>query len=248
MYRRVSRVLPPQTERSGREAPGTGVTHLHDHLEVADVVVLQQQVQDRRGVGVGRVDLGRDVALEAARVVLEAGALEHGAVVERQADGAEVDLHVLEGARRHAAAARAGRQVDLGEVAQAELDGALVGDELAVARHGRVAAVEDGRRGRVAGVERPVPVGLGAAVAALVDQRLLVLVREPTVPGQEGARVVDRRRLVDVRGHEIVVAGADAGDELSGRPGRELLQAPDRVRVGLPLRLAQFPPRKEARR
>lgn len=85
----------------------------------------------------------------------------------------------------------------------------------------------------------PVPVGLVARVAALVAERLLVLVREPAVPWLEVARVVQAERLVDVGDDEIVEAGLGARGDRGWGAGGLGLEALDGVYVGETLGLCQ---------
>ena len=122
----------------------------------------------------GLTDGWREVALEAARVITQAAVGPYG----QDADVAEIDLPVREGPLVHTAAAgglrpaeglvagrRAGRRRE-------DVVAAVVVDAVAAER--RVRAVEERRSGLILVVERPVPVGLRALVAALVAQRFLV--------------------------------------------------------------------------
>lgn len=134
---------------------------LHDHLKVPDVVVLGDEIHDGGGVDEHLQDGGGEIALQAAGVPVEwvlrgfhspAGDVERGrtqvhGVVDKRPAG-------------DAAAACAGGEVEDGVVAQGQLDVRFVGDVRAVARHGGVAAVEDGGLSHVIGVGRPVPVSV----------------------------------------------------------------------------------------
>lgn len=135
---------------------------LHDHLEVPDIVV----VQDKRGdLGVGVVLLqkgGGETALQAAGVVVEGVGDSGGAASgEGERGGAHVHSVVLEGPAGNAATAGARGQDYRGVVAEVEGDVALVGDVVAVAGHGGLGAVVYFRRFHcVDGVVAPVPVSV----------------------------------------------------------------------------------------
>lgn len=118
---------------------------LHDHLEVPDVVVIEDERHDGGGVDEHLQDRGGEIALQTARVPVEGVGLGYdlpAGDVERR--GAQVDGVVDKRPAGDAAATRAGGEVDDRVVAQGQLDVRLVGDVRAVARHGGVAAVEDG--------------------------------------------------------------------------------------------------------
>lgn len=66
---------------------------LHDCLEVADVVVVEDRGDDGGRVGVLAVDRVGQVALETAWVVREAVACNEGAVDQGEKNGAEVHAH-----------------------------------------------------------------------------------------------------------------------------------------------------------
>ena len=66
---------------------------LHGHLEVPDVLVLENEAGDGGGVGPLLVGVVGQIALEAARVVGFAVAVGNGGtIVEVEGGGAEVDL------------------------------------------------------------------------------------------------------------------------------------------------------------
>ena len=64
---------------------------------------------------------------------------------------------------------------------------------------------------------RPIPVWLGAGVVAFRAQGALVQPDEAAVVGEEEAREVHQLGVENVRGDEVFVARARAGDE--GRVG-----------------------------
>lgn len=153
------------------------------------------------------------------RVALADGPGHAARVVRERLARAEVYLEVGKGPRGDAGAAADG-----------------------VAAQARGVAVEERRGGRVGGVAVPVPVRVGAGVAALVAQGALVREDEVAVPREEVGRVVDRVRLLDVHGDEVVEAAARAGDLARRRLGRRGLQALDGGDVRLALRHRQVGP------
>lgn len=117
---------------------------LHLQLEVVDVLGLDDVQEDGGGVSILLVDLGGQIALQAAGAVRKGSFRVHyDAVRGVEIGGAEVDRHVLEGSRRDASTAGAGREEEGREVALPNHDVTLVGDEGAIAGQGCVAAVED---------------------------------------------------------------------------------------------------------
>ena len=121
----------------------------------------------------------RQVSLQAPRIIIEAIV----PVLGPEGDGAQVDGVVGKGTRVDAAAAGAGRD---GEVEAEGGDvGGAVGDGSAVAAHGGWGAVEDGGLAGVLPGEGPVPVGLGAGVAAFFLERFLVEPGEVAVEVEE---------------------------------------------------------------
>lgn len=160
---------------------------LHQPLEGPNILGLAQQGEDAAGVCEAVVGVLGKTALQAARVVLVGvGGVVGAAVDGRQAAGAKVDSVVDKGPRGDAAATRASRQVH-GGVALVLVNNDVVGicviHRDAVAAHGRLAAVEDGRVGQAfLGGARPVPVREGACVAALVAEGLFMFPDEPTMP------------------------------------------------------------------
>ena len=221
------------------------------HLEVGNVLRRDDGVQDGRAVREHAVDLRRQVALEAARIVgVGAGGVREdntAGVVE--GDRAEVDRQVLEGTRSHAAASRAGGQVNRREAsADAEDQVRLVGDGNTIARQGGGATIKDGRVLETSdGGEAPVPVRLGSLVAALLLESPLVDPGVVPVPHEEVARVVDGHGLVDVGGDEVIEAGLRAGNKRTRGQGRLGLQALDGRDVRLLLVRRQGAPRNEPR-
>lgn len=208
------------------------VVALHEGLEVFDVDLIQQEGGE---VGVSVVGLGEegvDVPFEAAGVVFERGV---DVVGVGQVEGPEVDDVVDEGARGHAAAACAGR---VGYVLLGEPGGGAAGDGLAVAAEGEGVAGEEGGVLRGGGIERPVPVGHDAGVAAEVDEILLEVVGESAVPGEEVGSIVDVHGVVDVGGDEFIEAGLHSGILGCFGGGHDLglhvLQTDDGVGEGLP--------------
>jgi hypothetical protein len=157
---------------------------LHGHLEVVDVLVLQDQVDHAAGVRKVLVAVVGQVALQAPGVVAQPIAVgDVRAVGQTERHGAQVDRHVGEGPGLDTTTACSGWDRDLRETVSTENDLAASGDELAVAGHGELGAVEHGRvfEARDGGLG-PVPVWLVALVAALVSERLLVLPCEVTMP------------------------------------------------------------------
>lgn len=112
---------------------------LHRQLKLAHMLTAQHQPHHTARIRIRPVHRIRQIALQAPRVPRELrgrdrATADAGAVCQVERDGAEVDGHAREGAGRHAAAARAGWQVDRGQAGGgAEDDLALVGDGSAVA-------------------------------------------------------------------------------------------------------------------
>lgn len=134
---------------------------LHHHLEVVDVLGLEDVVEDAGGVGVSRVDGIAEISLQAARVPRKGvGDGQGGAAGQVEGRRAQVDGHVLEGTSLDTTATGTGGQVD-GRQARggAEDDILLARDVRTVAAHGVVAAIEHGRRVQAGdGGDGPVPV------------------------------------------------------------------------------------------
>lgn len=125
--------------------------------------------------------LGRDVADQAARVVVEPLVLAGG----QKRHGAEVDGQV--GKRAGLDAAAAGARADQAGGAQRGVVDGAVGDGPAVAAHRVWRAVQDGRLAPILPRLRPVPVRLRPLVAALVAQSKFIEVGEVAVPREEQA-------------------------------------------------------------
>ena len=173
---------------------------LHSHLEVVDFFGLEDQAHDRGCVGKALVDGSCEIALQAARVVGQAVAVANGrAVGQSKRDGPKIDGHVHERAAGHATAAGAVREEDLRKTGAAQHHIALAGDVCAVARHGGIGAVKDGRF-LSAGLSclGPIPVRLVASVAAFVAEGLLVRPGVVPVPGQEGTLEVSLAKAIAV--------------------------------------------------
>lgn len=119
---------------------------------------------------------------------------------------------------------------------------AVVLSEDAVSGHGVGGAVEHWGGQWVGGGFSPVPVWLGTLVVTLLDQGLLVVPGEQSVPCEEGGRVVDGEGLLDVDGNEVIVAGLCSWSDLWVELGWELGQAEDGVGVSLPLRWEEGSP------
>jgi hypothetical protein len=118
---------------------------LHGHLEVVDVLVLQDQVDHAAGVRKVLVAVVGQVALQAPGVVAQPIAVgDVRAVGQTERHGAQVDRHVGEGPGLDTTTACSGWDRDLRETVSTENDLAASGDELAVAGHGELGAVEHG--------------------------------------------------------------------------------------------------------
>jgi len=186
-----------------------GKVTLHDVLEGANVGAVGNEIGRVALAGVAAADPRANVTADAAGVVGEkTGGGGDTVGDEGRGDGAEVDLHVLEGAILQTAAAVSGRHA---VKAGGQGWGAAVLGIDTVAAERRVAAVEDGRLERVLGPAPPVPVGLVALVSTLVAERLLERVGEPPMPRQEVGRAVNGQRLVDVHGDEVVIPRLGSG-------------------------------------
>jgi len=140
---------------------------LHVELEGGDVRAVLEQRGDGAGVGEGLRYVWVQVAFQAARVVGRVVGVEGRA---GEGGRAEVHAHVFEGAGCDAAAAGAGREVDVRVGWQGERD-ARVRDGGAVAGHGGVGAVEDGGLRRVLRVEGPVPISVGDVSGRWMEDR-----------------------------------------------------------------------------
>ena len=119
---------------------------------------------------------------------------------------------------------------------------AVVLSEHTVSGHGVSGAVEHWGRQWVGGGFSPVPVWLSTLVITLLDQGLLVVPGEQSVPCEEGGRVVDREGLLDVDGNEVIVAGLGSWGDLWVKFRWELGQAEDGVGVSLALRWEEGSP------
>ena len=163
-----ARVQPlPRFEKAGKCFEGGVGTDQRDHVGGFEVAG----------------EFERDVAFEAARVVVEPGAGSNSWLV---ACGSEVHRVVLKGPGCDAAAARGGR--DGTEAAEGGGQGSVaVGDVDAVAAH-RVGGTGEDFGGEWIGVgEGPVPVGLRAGVAAFRAEELVVEVGVVAMPVKEDA-------------------------------------------------------------
>lgn len=134
---------------------------LHHHLEVVDVLGLENVVEDAGGVGVSRVDGIAQISLQAARVPgkgVRGG--QGGAAGKVEGRGAQVDGHILEGTSLDATATGTGGEVDGRQAGGgAEDDILLASDVSTIASHGVVATIEHGRSVQAGdGGDGPVPV------------------------------------------------------------------------------------------
>lgn len=207
--RRVS-VQGVMTSRMHAKIPALKVS-LHAILKGDDIrAVVGQQIPClvvRRPVG---RHPARNVTTQTARVIPEEGIRGWDRVgqVERRGERAKGDDHVLEGTRVDTAATLAGRNaVEIGR----ESVGARVLGVDTVAGEGGVGAVKEGRVQGIVSPLAPVPVGLGAGVAAFVAQGLFVGPGEEAVPGKEVGRGVDGKGLVDVNSNKVIVTSFGAG-------------------------------------
>lgn len=201
-----------------RDIPGvTG----HEALEVADVVVLQDEVG---GVAEGvdaLGDVGVQVAGQAAGVVKGRIGLASsvGRAVEREVDGTQVDSHVLKGSLKDTASSRAGSKGD-GEIGEGHDDlDALVRDESTVRTEGGIAAVENGRVTGGVDVQSPLPVGEVAVVAAFAEFALVDVEVVP-VPGEEVALFNGKEMLAPAGlGEGCVIGEERVGGSDTGKKG-----------------------------
>lgn len=206
------------------------VTHeaLHLRLEVLDGALAEEELGD---VGVGVVAAAEEdvqVAHEAARVEV---VVVLDVVVVRAVEGAEVaEVAAGEGAGVNAATAGAGRE---GHVHEAEVGVVTVGDVDTIAAEGELVAVKDLALVGCVGIGGPVPVREVSGVAAGVDEIVLPLPDEVTVPGEEVGGDVDVHRHVDVGSDVLVVARLHTGVHAGIRSGRDLLQAHDSISEAL---------------
>jgi hypothetical protein len=134
---------------------------LHLHLEVQNSLGLEDVVENRCSVSETLIDRVAQIALQAARVVVQrVGVGSDTTAGEVKSGRAQIHLHVLERAGLDTAAARASGKVDGGETTRGtENNIGLVRDEFAVTRERQVTAIEDRRLVEAAeGCESPVPV------------------------------------------------------------------------------------------
>lgn len=179
---------------------------LHLHLESVDVLGLEDQADERVGVGKLLVGVVGQVALEATGVVRKTVTVgDGGAVGQTQLHRSKVNLHVFEGTALDAATTSTGREEKIRQTVAAKVDLTAARNEHAVARHRGVRAIKQWRvlKTALCGLS-PVPVRLVALVAALIAESLLVLPGEVAVPSEEGTGVMNRTGLVDVGAYPVV--------------------------------------------
>lgn len=163
-----ARVQPvPRFEETGKRLEGVVGTDQGDHVGGFEVVR----------------EFERDVASEAARVIVESRAGSYSWLV---AGGSEVHGVVLKGTGCDAAAAGGGR--DGTEAAEGGGEGSVaVGDVDAVAAHGVGGTGEDFGSEWVGVGEGPVPVGLRAGVATFRAEELVVEISVVAMPVKKDA-------------------------------------------------------------
>lgn len=184
---------------------------VHQIRKRPHILRVPQQRQNARLIREPLVGIICQASFQAPRVVLEwIRRVIRSAIDQRQAVGAHVQGVVDKRARRDAAAAGTGGHINR-RVAGIRVDDNVVRRRVVlrrtIARHGGLAAVEDGRVGHPTGRRLgPVPVGQGTLVPAFVAQRLFVLPDEPAVPAEEVGVEVDCVCLVNVCHDPIVEA------------------------------------------
>lgn len=196
------------------EVVGKGwVSTLHVVPEGLDVRAVEQ-INNLLIVGPLARGPGRNVTLQAARVVSKAHIRVSlvGDGVRRNTvgvaeDGPKVDGPVLERTRRHAASAISLGNLDLRcSIGGNTVKGLVGAAKGTVTTHGSSRTVQSRALAGIVRPPRPVVVWLVALVATLIPQCLLVGPGEVTVPCQEVSRVVDEKRLLDVRGKKVIIA------------------------------------------
>lgn len=208
---------------------------LHVFLEVDNGVVLGDQV-DGLFIGgeAGGEPLG-NIATHAAWLVAEVVACNDTLCVESWSQRGKVDgkLALSKWTRLNTSTSLSWwNAVD----ASGKSISAVVLSEDTVSGHGVVGAVEQWGGQRVGGGFSPVPVWLSTLVVTLLDQGLLVVPGEKSVPCEEGGSDVDGEGLLDVDSNEVIVAGLGSWSDLWVELGWKLGQADDSVGVGLALR------------
>jgi hypothetical protein len=117
---------------------------LHDHLEVPDVIVLENQVNDRTYVGKRADDLCGEVTLKAAGVIVQGVARRYyRASRERKIGRTQVDGVINKRTAGDTSSTCASREIDRRRVAKFDDKVRLLGDISPVAGQGCVAAIKD---------------------------------------------------------------------------------------------------------
>lgn len=197
---------------------------LHLRLEVLDGALAEEELGDVRVGVVAAAEEDVQVADQAARVEV---VVILDVVVVRAVERAEIaEVAAGEGAGVDAAAAGAGRE---GHVHEAEVGVVTVGHVDTVAAERELVAVEELALVGCVGIGGPVPVGKVSGVAASVDEIVLPLPDEVTVPGEEVGGDVDVHRHVDVGSDVLVVARLHTGVHAGIGSGGDLLQAHDGI-------------------
>ena len=173
----VARIPPDGVVPARMQSAG----QLEERFEGLEVVVAGHERDDIGRLQVVGVEQ-RDVALQAAGVVVQAAAVADRGPVGRRA---EIEDVVGEGTGVDAAATRSGREGEV-QAEGADVYGG-VRNAFAVAAHGVDGAVEDFGFPRIMVGERPVPVGCRAGVAAFGAKQFVVDVGKVAVPVEEGA-------------------------------------------------------------
>ena len=209
---------------------------LHLGLEVLDGGLAEEELGD---VGVGVVaaaEVGVQIADQAAGVkvvfvldVVAVGAVERTEVAEVAAgEGTGVDTAAT-GARRE------------GDVHEAEVGVITTLNEHTVAAKRELVTVEEFTLVRCLSIAGPVPVGKRSSVAASVDEVVLPLPDEVTVPCKEIGGDVNGHGHVDVGGNVLVVARLHTRVRSCIGSGGDLLQAHDGIGEALAVLVGHLP-------
>ena len=209
---------------------------LHLGLEVLDGGLAEEELGD---VGVGVV-AAAEVRVQIAD---EAAGVEVVFVLD------VVAVRAVEGTEVAEVAAREGTGVDTaatgargeGNVHEAEVGVITPLNEDTVTAERELVTVEELALVRCLSIAGPVPVGKGSSVAAGVDEVVLPLPDEVTVPGEEVGGDVNGHGHVNVGGNILVVAGLHTGVCGSIGSGRDFLQAHDGIGEALAVLVGHLP-------
>lgn len=197
MEKELTRITTNSVMTSGVSTDEAGgEVALHVVLELANGVLIEDQVKDLVGISVLLRNRRGKIATKAARIVLTASG--SGSDVHRDGGGdrSEIDDHVLERTGLDTSSTSS-----IGEGDDASNDGTgVLAKEFSVAAEGVFRAVEKVGAEGIVGSFSPVPVRLVASVAALVAEGLLKSVDVPPVPVKE----VSLQRYPDQYAFEIL--------------------------------------------